>query len=74
MYNSRENRAKRFFEKFKVLYGDKYDLSDVEYVDSHTHITIRCIEHDEVRRVTPGHLLSKRGYCTQCRLDSRKQP
>ena len=53
-----------FVEKMKNLYGNKYDYSNIEYVNSKTKITLVCSEHGEFKR-TPYKLL--KGYdCQKC--------
>ena len=36
-----------FIQKSKLIHGDKYDYSKVEYINSHTKVCIICPEHGE---------------------------
>jgi len=50
--------------KARVVHGDKYDYSKVNYVDGHTKVTIICPEHDPFQQTPHGHL---QGYgCAKC--------
>ena len=53
-------------EKFKAKWGDKYDYSKVNYVNSKTNIVIICPEHGEVSQTPESHLNSSFGcrYCS----------
>ena len=53
-----ENRTEKenFIDKAKKLYGDKYDYSKVEYVNSKTKVCIICPEHGEFW-ITPNNFL-----------------
>lgn len=53
-----------FKNKVIELYGDKFDLSKVNYIDNKTQITIGCKIHGDFL-ITPNHLLSGRG-CSKC--------
>lgn len=65
-YNTEE-----FINKVREKYGDKYDYSKVEYVNSHAKVKIVCrhkdnegVEHGEFL-ITPGNLLTGYG-CPKC--------
>ena len=67
----RERQAKNqmfttesFILKYKEKYGDKYDLSKVEYIGSHIKVCVICPEHGEFW-ITPNSLLNGRG-CPRC--------
>ena len=53
-----------FIKKVKDLYGDKYALENVKYVNNRTPVSIVCREHGEFL-ITPNHLLAGRG-CSKC--------
>lgn len=53
-----------FIKKIMELYGDKYVLEDVEYVNNRTPISIGCRKHGNFF-ITPNHLLYGRG-CPKC--------
>lgn len=54
-----------FLEKARDVHGDKYDYSQVVYVNSKTHVSIVCPKHG-VFLQTPNKHLSGRG-CPRCR-------
>lgn len=58
-----------FISKAKLVHGDKYDYSLVEYVDRRTKVTIVCPEHGEFAQ-TPNRHLSNHG-CPKCSIQSR---
>lgn len=49
--------------------GDVYDLSQVEYVNSTTNITIICPKHGEVKKLLRAYM--KGIGCTQCHVKCR---
>lgn len=54
-----------FIKKLKEIYGDKYDYSKVEYINTNTKVCIICPTHGEFRQ-TPKVLLHGNG-CVQCK-------
>ena len=53
-----------FISKAKLIHGDKYDYSKVEYVNSQTKVCIICPEHGEFWQTPSDHLF---GYgCCRC--------
>ena len=65
-----EERANIFIKKSKEKFGDKFDYSKVEYVDSQTLVTLICKEHGEFRVNMYTHLYSKDGLCPLCKDDT----
>lgn len=55
-----ESFKKEIFE----LYGDRFDLSKIEYINAKTKVTVICKEHGEFE-ITPDNLLHGRG-CPKC--------
>lgn len=55
----------KFVEESKQLHGDKYDYSLVEYVNSDTHVKIKCNNCGTVNEQTPAGHLSGRN-CKVC--------
>lgn len=53
-----------FKERFKLKFGNKYDLSDTEYINNRTKIKPICSKHGTFE-ITPNHLMSGRG-CPKC--------
>lgn len=53
-----------FIEKAKQIHGDKYDYSQVEYINSATPVSIICSLHGEFKQIPNNHL---KGYgCKIC--------
>lgn len=57
-------------EEFHQVQGDSYDYSLVEYVNTHTKVTVICPKHGEFR-ITPNHHRHGVG-CRECYDDSQK--
>lgn len=58
------NKTNIFIEKAKKIHGDIYDYSGIIYIDAHTPINIKCIEHDKITKQRPGkHLIMKKHLC-----------
>ena len=53
-----------FIEKAKKVHVDRYDYSEVEYVDGKTDVTIICRDHGPFPQ-TPNTQLAKKG-CPKC--------
>ena len=64
-----------FLQKAKLIHGDKYDYSKVEYINSTTKVCIICPEHGEFWQ-TPNSHLNGIG-CKKCginiRIEKRKK-
>ena len=54
-----------FIRRANELYGDKFDYSNVEYVNKDTPIAVICPEHGPFETTPGNHLTSKTG-CGQC--------
>lgn len=63
--NSQKLTTEDFIQKAKLVHGDKYDYSKVEYINSQTKITIICPTHGEFKQVPSEHL--RYGSCPKCR-------
>ena len=48
----------QFIEKAKLIHGNKYDYSKVEYINSQTKVCIICNEHGEFWQTPNNHLKS----------------
>ena len=59
-----------FIKKAKVIHGDKYDYSKVNYINSITNICIICPEHGEFWQTPTNHLM-KHG-CPKCAFIKNK--
>lgn len=56
--------TEEFIEKAKLVHKDKYDYSKVNYIDSHTKVTISCTKHGDFDQTPSNHLY---GYgCPHC--------
>jgi very-short-patch-repair endonuclease len=53
-----------FITKAKELHGELYDYSNVNYVNSNTHVVITCKTHGDFRQSPGGHLMKK--GCRTC--------
>jgi hypothetical protein len=59
--------ANKFIERSKNKFGDRFDYSEVEYVNSHTPVTLICKEHGIRFSTTPSnHFSTKFGGCKEC--------
>ena len=65
MFSNKED----FIKKAKEFYGEKYDYSLVEYIDSKTKIKIICPAHGEFE-TTPNRILSRHG-CPECSKEKK---
>ncbi len=68
-------KAKRFtLEDFKKravqVHGDRYDYSQVVYVNSQTKIKIICKQHGEFFQIPNAHLHNRQG-CPKCAVEKR---
>ena len=71
----RKNSDKRdtlgsFIEKAKKVYGDKYDYSKVNYINSRTPATIICPKHGEFS-IPPLNFLHSLIGCPICRKETK---
>lgn len=57
-----------FIKKAKELYGDKYDYSAVNYINSRTKVKIVCSQHGEFM-TTPYQHVAKGSGCRSCSLE-----
>lgn len=56
--------TKEFVQRARKLYGDKYDYSKVEYINSSTKVCIICKEHGEFWQLPLNHL--RGNQCPMC--------
>lgn len=63
-----EERKHAFIEKATIMHGDRYDYSKVEYINTHSKVTIICPEHGAFVMTPHNHLskIYKQGckYCS----------
>jgi len=60
-----------FIEKSKLIHGNKYDYSKVNYIDSLTKVCIICPEHGEFWQEPNSHL--RGNGCKKCATDIKKK-
>ena len=60
-----------FIKKAKIVHGDKYDYSLVNYKNNSTLVDIVCKKHGIFTQIPKNHLRSK--GCKQCGYDVRKE-
>ena len=63
-------KKENFIKKAKLVHGDKYDYSKVNYVNNRTKICIICPEHGEFLQ-TPDKHLQGQGCNKCCRKNSK---
>lgn len=56
---------KTFINKCKIVHGDRYDYTSINYVDLETKINIICKEHGKFNQLPKNHLYQKNG-CPIC--------
>lgn len=59
------NKTENFIKKAKLVHGDKYDYSKVDYVNSKEKVCIICPEHGEFWQTPANHVICKQG-CPKC--------
>jgi hypothetical protein len=69
--NMNRKNSKIFINEAKLLHGDKYDYSKVEYINAKTKIKIICPIHGEFEQMPDAHTKLKQG-CPNCHYDKVK--
>ena len=54
-----------FIEKARLVHGDKYDYSKVDYINAKTKVKVICPIHGEFEQTPSSHLHQKTG-CSKC--------
>ena len=67
----RRSSKKDFITKARKIHGDKYDYSNVDYVNNYTKVCIICPKHGEFLQ-TPSNHLSGKG-CPKCKADKTRE-
>lgn len=62
--NKKHNNVS-FITEARIVHGDRYDYSMVDYLHSHQKVSIRCIEHGVFEQTPNNHLHQKSG-CPSC--------
>ena len=63
---SKTSTKEKFIEKSRKAHGDKYDYSNVDYVNSYTKVRIICPKHGEFWQKPADHTISV--GCPKCNL------
>lgn len=69
MGKSLKNKTSEFIEKSKIIHGNKFDYSKVEYINVNTKVCIICPEHGEFLQTPSNHLSGKE--CLKCSYEMR---
>ena len=70
--NSRRLTTEKFIEKARVIHGDKYDYSRVDYKNCDSNVEIVCPIHGPFFQAPTVHIHLKCG-CPHCKLDFLSQ-
>ena len=71
--NKRSSNTERFIEKARVIHGDKYDYSKVEYINSLKKVIIICKEHGEFLQIAGSHLQGHQCKICSTNITANKQ-
>lgn len=63
--NNYKSDTLSFIEKAKIIHNNKYDYSNVSYINADTPVTIICQEHGEFNQIPDFHINRKCG-CPKC--------
>lgn len=55
----------QFIKELYHVHGDKYEYSNVNYINNKTNIQIHCKEHNFIFEIRPSHILRGHG-CSKC--------
>jgi hypothetical protein len=61
---------KIFIEKSKLVHGDKYDYSFVNYINKKSKVKIICKKHGEFEQIPYCHYYFKQG-CPKCKINKQ---
>lgn len=57
--------VEEFLRRAESIHGDKYDYSQIDYVNTHTKVKIICPDHGEFWQEPYSHIIQKQG-CPKC--------
>ena len=60
-----------FIERSLKLNRDKYDYSNVEYINMHKKVKIKCKEHNFFFQQSPVNHLKGQSSCKKCKLKNK---
>lgn len=64
--NNYRPSTEEFIEKARAVHGDKYDYSEVEYINAFTKVKIICPQHGPFWVTPNSHITNKKG-CPYCK-------
>lgn len=64
-YSKKSNLSDKFIEKARLKHGDKYDYSEIKYINSKSKIIIKCRVHGDFNQRPSDHIRSVTG-CKKC--------
>ena len=64
--NKLKDNLLEFIDKSKKIHGDRYDYSKVEYVNSKTHVKLKCNRCGFEFYVKPNNHISSKSGCPLC--------
>ena len=67
---ARRDTTESFIVKAKLVHGDKYDYSKVNYINNSTKVAILCPIHGEFTQRPDDHTIRNAG-CKQCGIEAR---
>lgn len=68
-HNQQRKKLDEFIENSNIVHNNKYDYSEVEYVNNHTGVWIICPIHGKFKQTPNDHLCGK--GCRQCSYEYR---
>ena len=71
-YKSNKKTTEQFIQEAKLIHGDKYDYSLVEYANNSTKIKIKCKTCDNIFEQIPRNHIIKKYGCPICSKRLRK--
>lgn len=69
---SRITTIDTFLSRSKAVHGDRFDYSEVEYVNATTKVKIICRDHGPFMQIPRNHINSK-AICPKCALKKRSR-
>jgi hypothetical protein len=65
---AKKQTLQEFIDKAVKKFGNKFDYSSVEYINSNSHVTIKCPKHGDYQQTPDRHLQSRCG-CPSCGVE-----
>jgi hypothetical protein len=62
--------TKKFIDRSRLMHGDRFGYSLVDYVNNETKVKIICEHHGVFLQAPRDHLIGK--FCPKCRYDAKK--